>query len=466
MKNLFLFKLCFILVVSISFASMSHAQVTGGYWGNQYGSRGLLLNGAVIAGCDDETAIFYNPAALGLSDDFGVSVSLITPTYNYVKTNDLLGDDTEFVDDGLGLAPGLVAAKLRPFGTDKVNLGLSIFKRFESEVSYDDRVVSDIPDEPGALFVGDLEYDRELSETWVGIGMSFELHKRLSLGFTQFFTWRSEEVDLNFKKEFIFKENPELLISSWRNSFNYSFGANGGLLTKVGLSWRPYNVRFGVTYTSSVYALILESADYKYSDSKVNSNGTGELVSNARDTELFKYETPWSLGGGLDFTLGNTRVSLSAEYFAEVQPYELINDTDDPLDGLSPNSESINTIITQGNDAVLNLAIGLERTLNKKYSWFIGGRTDFSTKSILDIGDGISFLSTNPDVYHVSLGGAYVYRKSKFSIGLDYGFGFKSGGQQFIDLDDVNEENLFTFSGRNVVDTQAHSLSLFITYDL
>lgn len=454
-----------MIVCSLVFLQNISAQVTGGYWGNQYGSRGLLLNGAVIAGCNDETAIFYNPAGLGLTDDFGVAVSLVTPTYNFIKTSDLLGEGNDFVDDGLGLAPGLVAAKFQPFGTERINAGVSIFKRFQSKIEYSDRVVNDVED-TGALFVGDLDYVKDFSETWVGLGMSFELHEKLSIGFTEFFTWRSEKVGLDFRKEFIRKDDPEKLISSWRSNFSYGYGANAGILTKVGLSWRPYNVRLGVTYTSSTYGLVLRSADYKYNDTKVLSGSDSELSSNDRSTELNGYRTPWSLGIGIDFTVGETRLSISGEYFAEVLPYSIIDDIDDPLNGLSPESEEIRTVVRQGNDAVFNMAIGMERTLNNKYSWFLSGRSDFSSNSLLDIGEGISFLSVNPDIFHIAIGGAYLYKKSKFSIGVDYGFGFKSGGQQFVDLSNVTEENLFTFNGENTVDTQVHSFSLFITYDL
>ena len=441
-------------------------QVTGGYWGNQFGSRGLLLNGAVIASCDDETAIFYNPAGLGLTDDFGVAVSLITPTYNYIKTSDLVGDRTELIDQGVGLAPGLVAAKFKPFGSDKINAGFTIFKRFESEVSYDDRVISEVPDVPGALFVGDLEYNRELSETWVGLGFSAALHERLSIGVSQFFTWRGEDLSIDFTKEFVNRDNPTNLISSWRSQFSYGYGANGGILTKVGLSWRPYNIKVGLTYTSATYGLILRSAEYKYTDTKVRAQGSAELLSNAKSTELASYRTPWSIGGGLEFTMGKTRLSLSAEYFAEVAPYSIIDDIDDPFDGQATTLETTETIVKQGFKRVINVAVGIERTLSAKYSWFLGGRSDFSPTALLEIGEPISFLGTNPDVFHVSIGGAYLYKRSKFSIGLDYGFGFKSGGQQFIDLANVNEQNLFTFDGRNTVDTQYHALALFFTYDL
>lgn len=453
-----------VVLVILSVQSIS-AQVSGGYWGNQYGSRGFLLNGAVIASVDDETAIFYNPGALGLSDKFGVSVSLITPTFNFIKTNDLLGDGSRFTDKGLGLAPGLVAAEIEPFGTEKINVGFTIFERFRSKVHYDERVVNEIPKDNDMLFVGELEYDRDFSETWVGIGASLELHNRLSVGISQFITWRGERVDLNFKKEFIDRNDPNNLLASWRSQFRYSYGANAGIISKVGLSWRPFNMKIGLTYTSRTYGLILRGADYKYSDARLSSNGA-QLRSNKRDVELNKYRTPWSLGFGLEFKIKKTLISVSAEYFEELEAFDIIDDTDDPLEGLSPGSEPVRTVVTLGNNDVLNVALGIERILNRNYSLFLAGRTDFSPKTVLNIGEGISFLSTDPDRFHISMGGTYLYKRSKFSIGVDYGFGFKTGGRQLIDLNDVNEENVFKLSGKDVVDTHVHSMALFITYNL
>lgn len=459
-------RVCTVAAIVWLVAPQLAAQVTGGYWGNQYGSRGLLLNGAVIASCDDEAAIFYNPAGLGLTDDFGVAVSLITPTFNYVRTNDLIGDGNQFIDQGLGLAPGLIAAKFQPFKSKKINAGVTIFKRFESEVNYDGRVVSNVEGEEDVIFVGDLEYSKDVSETWVGLGFSFALHERLSIGFTEFITWRGEEVDLNFQKEFVDRSNSDEIVLGWRSRFRYGYGANGGVLTKVGLSWRPWNMKVGVTYTSRTYGLALRSADYKYNDIKVRSVGGSELRSNDRSTELLQYKTPASVGFGLEFLAGKSRLSFSAEYFEGISPYTIIDEEDDPLDGLGTAVELERTTIRQGNNAVLNVAFGMERILNEKYSWFLSGRTDFSPQSLLDVDQNISFLATDPDIFHIAIGSAYTFRKSKFSAGIDYGLGVKTGGQQLIDLSNVTAENIFTFDGKNNVETFSHSFALFITYDL
>ena len=174
------------------------AQVNSHYWSHQYGSRGLLLNGSVIASVNDETAMFYNPGSMALTDDFGLSLSLVTPTFSVLKTTDFLGEGTSFTDRGLGLAPGLVAAMFKPFGTDKVTVGITTFTRFKSEVNVEDRLVKEIQNNSSQLFLGDVDFNRKLSETWVGLGFSFRLHDNLAIGFTQFLTWRGEGSCIKF----------------------------------------------------------------------------------------------------------------------------------------------------------------------------------------------------------------------------------------------------------------------------
>ena len=72
------YSLRLLLLLLISHCTLS-AQTDAHYWTNQYGAKGLLLNGAVIASTEDETAIFYNPGAMGSGEEFGLSLSFLTP---------------------------------------------------------------------------------------------------------------------------------------------------------------------------------------------------------------------------------------------------------------------------------------------------------------------------------------------------------------------------------------------------
>lgn len=455
-----------VLYVLLLISSFAVCQVNSHYWSHQYGSKGLLLNGAVIASVTDETAIFYNPGAMALNDEFGLSLSLITPRYSVLRTTDFLGENTSFSDKGLGLAPGMAAALFKPFGTDKVSLGLTTFQRFKSGINVEDRIINGVSGNNDQIFLGDVNFNKRVSESWFGLGLSFRLHPKFAIGFTQFLTFRGERVRINFKKEILDRVNPQILISGWRSEFEYGYSANGGSLIKMGMSWQPGDIKIGATFTTRAYGLIHRSADYAFDDQKIFVDGRNTSSSNDRSVSLNEYVTPWSIGFGLEMPIGVSTVSISAEYFSKVNEYDLINDVDDPLDGQSPNPETTTVVVSERSNRVLNLALGVEQFMNEKYTWFYGFRTDFSPRSILDLGEGISFLSSTPNIFHASTGAAYSYRKSQFSVGIDYGFGYKVGGKQLTDISKITLDNIFTFSGDDSVNTFTHQFSLFITYDL
>jgi len=255
----------FILVsIQIGFG-----QVNSHYWSHQYGAKGLLLNGSIIASVNDETAIFYNPGSMALTEEFGISLSLITPTFSKLKTSDFLGEGTSFSNEGLGLSPGLVAAMFKPFGTDKVTLGLTTFQRFKSNINVEDRVVRQVNSNDNQLFLGELDFNRRLSENWFGIGLSARLSDKFAIGVTQFFTFRSENVALNFKKEILDKDNPANLIAGWRSNFEYGYNATGGILSKIGICWTPSKFKMGATFTTSTYGLTVRRANYAFDDQKI-----------------------------------------------------------------------------------------------------------------------------------------------------------------------------------------------------
>jgi len=237
-------------------------------------------------------------------------------------------------------------------------------------------------------------------------------------------------------------------------------------LTKFGICWQPFNIKLGATFTTNTYGLIIKGADYAFEDQKVFTDNSSTAASNDRSVDLNDYYTPWSAGFGIEIPIGGSKLSISAEYFTQVEKYNLIEDTDDPLDGLSNDPETTTIRIGQANENVLNVGIGIERSWKRRYTWFYGFRTDFSPRSLFDLGEGVSFLASTPNIYHISTGGAYAYRKSQFSLGIDYGFGYKKGGKQLTDITEINVDNIFQFSGKDDVKTFVHQLSLYITYDL
>jgi hypothetical protein len=189
------------------------------------------------------------------------------------------------------------------------------------------------------------------------------------------------------------------------------------------------------------------------------------LNSNLSAAVLRDFKSPWSIGLGADFSIKRTRVSLSTEYFAGIKSYKLIDDKDDPFNGLANGDYLQQTLVQQGNRAVLNVAIGLQTRIRKEQSLIMGFRTDFNQRAIDQKLQTLSFLSTTPSVYHFSIGGLFKMNNNQFSAGLDYSFGRKLTTGRLVELNNITQDNLFEFSNTGAIKSTYNSVLIILTYD-
>ncbi|MBI5914216.1 MAG: hypothetical protein HY842_02485 [Bacteroidetes bacterium] len=435
------------------------------YWTHQYGAKGLLLNGAVIASTEDETAVFYNPGALGNGEDFGISFSFLTPSYAVLKTDGYLGRNTQANDSHLGLASDLGAVGFRPFRSHRWRAAITSFSRYKSGLSLREREVGAVLNEPSQLFVGNLEFKRAVSERWFGAGMAYRITDNLSIGASQFFTFHSESTSLSIQKEIVEKNNPYNLMLGWSTRFKYSLSAKGGMLTKFGLTAKWRNVKLGATFTTPTYRHFAKSAGYDNSDLRVYGRDSTVLLSNLASADLHDFKTPWSVGLGADFAIGRTRFSLSTEYFDDLPRYTVIDDQDDPFNGLANGNHVVETTVQLENRSVLNVAIGLQTRLRNEQSLIMGFRTDFNQRIIDQKLQTLSFLSTTPSVFHLSLGSLFSLRNNQLSVGLDYSFGRKRTTGRLVDLTNITPDNLFGFSETGGIQSKYRAVVFIFTYD-
>ncbi len=435
------------------------------YWTHQYGAKGLLLNGAVIAATDDETAVFYNPGAMGNGEDFGVSLSFFTPTYSVLKTENYLGSRSEVKDRSLGFAPGYGAIGFKPFKSDKLRAAITSFTRYRSDVNLRAREVGVVENQSDLLFLGDLEFRRRLSERWFGFGLAYRFSSHFSIGVSQFLTFHSESSDLSVRKEIVHRDSPFDLLVGWRSNFKYGFSTRGGMLTKIGISAGQEDVKIGLVVTTPTYYNYSSSANYDTDDQRIFETGETKLVSNLADAELKNHKTPWSIGMGVDLKSEKTRISFSLEFFEKILPYTVINDTDDPFNGLANGGNEQTTLVSTENRAVLNIALGFQRICSEKTTLIMGFRTDQNQRVINQDFQTLSFLSTSPGIVHLSCGGFFTFSNNQFSLGLDYAFGRKKSNGRLVDLSDITPDNLFGFSGNGSITSRYQSVVFIMTYD-
>ena len=442
------------------------SQVDAHYWTHQYGSQGLLLNGAVIAGTQGETALFYNPGAVGMSSTQGLELSFVTPTYFQLRTSNLLGDDNVINDRSIDLGPGFAGATFKPWENKKITMGVTTFQRFKTDISFQDRAVEPINDGTTLIFRGDLDFDRQISEQWVGINFAYNPSPNLGIGLTQFSTFHRQSTSFDLKREITSINDPEDLLQSFRSEFSYGINVNSAFVSKLGLTYRSDLLRLGLTYTSPSYGAIIKRGDYSIEDQRINIlTNTNQSVSNRNTSITSQRRTPSSFGFGLDLLLDDTSYSFSAEYFTAISSYLTLVDEDDPFDSNSNVDLPTSIEISESTSSVLNFAIGCQRKFSETLTCIVGFRTDFDQSNIVLINEFPEYIGAVGNVYHLSGGGLFNKKKNNFSIGMDLGFGRRTGGNQLANFNNVDQSSLFDQTGEPVVNSTFVSLMLFCTYD-
>ncbi len=456
----------FLILSTLVFAENISAQIDAHYWSHQYGAKGLLLNGAVIASPDGETSIFYNPGAMALDDDLGFSFSFLSPTYSNLTVNNFIGNDNSFNDDGISYSPGFAGVRFKPFQNDNIVAAFAMFTRYKTTIGFEDRVVDEVNSLGILLFRADLDFQRKLSEDWVSFGIAAKISDRLGIGLTQVSLWHSQDLAFNLKKEIVQNQDPSLLVQSWRNEFAYSYNVYSGFLTKLGMTYRGDRLNLGLTFTTPTYSPIKKTASYQLEDIRANKlTDTYTTISNRDNTELQNFKSPMSMAIGLDYKIDSTIISIGAEYFFEIDEYTLIEESDDSFDGISDGDAILPIQIKSQNERVLNIAIGIQHQFSERTKWYGGLRTDFSQNNILSINQSTEYLGYVGDIFHVSGGFSFFNGRNHFSLGMDLGYGRDSGGDQLVDLTNITPNNLFTFSGNENVTSRFYSIMLFFTYD-
>jgi hypothetical protein len=130
-----------------------------------------------------------------------------------------------------------------------------------------------------------------------------------------------------------------------------------------------------------------------------------------------EYRSPWSIAAGAAWRRGPTRLHLSAEWFAAVDRFTVLDTT--PFQG-QPGSDSLVAALTQQLASVFNAGIGYEREFHSGVSVYGAFATDFSaTASQPGVANGVATW----DIYHLTGGTAFEVGGTRFTLGLTYSFG-------------------------------------------
>ena len=425
------------LIVSIPqlFAQDDH------YWAQQYGATGTLMGGAMVGGVNDNSAIFYNPAALAFINNKSLSVDANVYRMDRLRITDGAGNGMNLNSAQLSVYPQIIAGMINLLKSNRLRFSYTMLTRNHANVLINTRYTgtesgsapSD-PDQPVLNFVGVYDYVNQLNELWFGMGVAYQVSDKLGLGATFYGCYRGQSYQLtNYVKEFEGADTNRVFRTETNDeAVNYN---TFRLLIKLGLSYANGPWKLGLTLTTpsipqygkgdvqrenSVIAVSEDPADM----------ADNFLIMDKKTGVKASYRHPLSIGIGAEYQTVKTRIAISAEYFFGIGNYYLLEPEETPfvyppsyLDSASygPLIDSY-LHVENSSRPVLNVGIGCSQVIYKKLTLLLGAFTDFSSYEKPDNSNGLLHGFSNFDIYHLSTGISYQRPKQTISLGFSYAF--------------------------------------------
>ena len=376
------------------------------YWTESYGTYATLLGGVVVGKVPDLSAAFYNPGRLAFVER--PAISLTTRIYQVVSRQlDLSGiryGQNELGNTGVRPAPSFAGGVLPLAGDKGWVLAYSVVTR-----QSDDEIIDGSDTLTGPPFSGaQLYWDRKASESWYGLSASRKVWSRTGVGLTLFGAYRSQSQRTELHGQV--NGAPPTTTSNIRDYSYWDFR----LLAKLGISTQLGPWFLGGAVTSPGLSIM---GGGEMLTTQV-STGTPALFAFRGQEELDPdYRGTWSVSGGVARTWGRVTGYASAEWFAPVGRYTLLDaDSILPQDGRPAYDDDVYFERAE----VFNWGAGVEVRQSASRAIYAHYKVDRSARPT---GSAVDVTFERWGRHH--MGGGYAFRLGQWDLvaGLSYSWG-------------------------------------------
>ncbi len=383
------------------------------YWSIQYGPVGQLVGGQLIGGVSDLSATFYNPGALALRNESSYLLSTESVQWEKLSTEPQPGIavfDTS--SSTFGAAPSLLAGVLPRWFGDKNRLAWSFLTRQKLDVRVGQRFTDPLA---GASASASESYlDQRAHEEWAGLTLSRALSDSVGIGITWYGVYRGQRTRKELSFLAVAANGQDGLSVSGVSDFEFS---HYRMLAKLGAAWRT---KTGTPGSPSPRPASEPSAAARppiRSRSRASTRTATAVPirpcsQSATEEDLdSEYRSSWALGGGVSRRAGGTRLYASAEWYAPVERFTVLE---------APEGAPGASRLTQALRSVLNAGVGFEHVLSEEVSVYGAFHTDFSASE----GSARSNVAVSDwDLYHFSGGLSFRFRDNRFTLGASWARG-------------------------------------------
>jgi hypothetical protein len=384
------------------------------YWNLSYGTYPTLLGGAVIGSPTDLSGSYYNPGFRPATKSGELLLAAQLYQYESLSLEGDLGNRIPLSGSSLSVSPSLVAGNFP--GTDT-----SASDRFTYSLLARQYVKFDIEGRlttggaaQGEGDSGELILQQDLSEYWAGVTWSKQLDEAWSAGISNYVAFRSQSTRLGIDVNHYTDSTAATATLGYTGLVDYF---NIRLLWKLGVGYQAERFSAGLTVTTPSLSLMGDGEFYLQQGlSGYAGEPTFFAASSQKDLSA-TYRSSWAVGVGLAYRFGDVKVYASAEWFAPVARYDIL---DTQEFAAASTGRTIPANVVQELEQVFNYGAGIEVFPGTAWSYFASIVTDFSA---VDPDKENTVALTAWDLVHVAGGGVATFGRYRLTLGASMAFG-------------------------------------------
>jgi len=430
------------------------------YWTPKYGTESTLLGGAVVGSHLDISSTFYNPGALGISENPAFLMTGWVYNLTSIKLESATGDNNDVGNLSLSPAPDYFTG-LFPSSSESNQFSYSMLTRYEFHERFNSRDTfrKDVLNSPGEeTYFGERYLDQDMKENWFGFTWSKALADNIGLGVTHYLAYRSQK-HRSFTQSQAFTDLNNAALSLETVHYDYY---NYRFLWKFGLAVDLSPLKLGIALTTPSVNLFGKGTTYKsrtITQQHIEGHEGMDYVAYNEQKELSSYfYSPLSIAFGGSFQVNNTTVHVSAEWFDKTGEFHVL--PTEPFENQTTEAMSENLVV-QDLKSVMNAGFGVQQWFSERFELYGSIVTDFSAMN-RDSRGNVSITPWN--IYHFMAGALFRLWRSEITAGLGYSFG-RQDMMQSIDFTTAHEDN-YLFGERHLEMGYYRNLTLLVGFSI
>ena len=459
--------LVLILLFSIPLMSQENH-----YWFHNFGAISSLKGGIEVGGIRNVSAAYYNPGALAFIDGELVEGQADVVSFDVINIKNAGGEMINLDYLSADIAPSLIAYLKRSKKNPNFTYVFGAMTRYNTNLSFliEHEQVGNylIPEAQEDVFQGQLRYDNRVRESWVIGAAAYKISDRIGVGLGTYIFVRSQDYFSGYFASAFPKEDLESSLPEFSklatNTEEMKFNARVmGFIFRPAIDIDLDDLKLGLTMsTPSISLGLLNNYAYR---SEVAYMPDEDIRLNASDTRnKFSgvYKTPFSVNLGAEYDFGKLLVAFSMEWFAKIDPYEMIKENDQSISPEFPTAPNEDYALpVTAHKSVTNFGFSVLYEIKDWISYVGSFRTDmnFFDNEALDRYEDFVPSFTYWDLWHITSGIKMSAKKLDLTVGMDYANGSSENDPQFASMTSATQKNFLKGDIQNNTSTQYHNFS-------